>query len=140
MQLSITSNVGLVAQGMQDLSSQPIKIGRRKIFDAMNRITRTMEGYPPERPGQTYVRTGNLGFSWDVKRLDSGYQITNDAKNKYGDYYAQYVVGNAYGLNQAWMHEGRWQLFRDVVEAEIANLPQAIADEIDMVARRTLPQ
>lgn len=130
MQLTITSNVGLVRQGLQDLGAEIPKIGRRKIFDAMNRITREMEGYPPERPGQTYVRTGRLGFSWDVKRLDDGYVITNNARSRYGQYYAQYVVGNAY------VHPGRWQVFRDVVAAEMAKLPQAVADAIEMVARR----
>ena len=136
MQLTITSNVGLVRQGLQDLGAEIPKIGRRKVFDAMNRITREMEGYPPERPGQTYVRTGRLGFSWDVKRLDDGYVITNNARSRYGQYYAQYVVGNAYGTGQAWMHVGRWQVFRDVVDAEMAKLPQAVADAIEMVARR----
>ena len=139
MQLSITSNVGLVRQGLQDLSAGIPKIGRRRIFDAMNRITREMEGYPAERPNQTYHRTGNLGASWDVRRLDDGYQIVNTARAR-GRAYAHYVVGNAYGTGQAWMHQGRWPVFRGVVDAEIEKMPREIADEIDMVARRVLPK
>jgi len=139
MQLTIKSNVGLVRQGLQNLSGEPVKIGRRKIYDAMNRITRAMEGYPAERPGQRYVRTGNLGASWQVHRMEAGYQIVNNARRK-GILYTGYVVGNAYGTGQAWMHEQRWQLFRDVADAEIEKLPEEVARELDMVARRILPQ
>lgn len=138
MQITIESNVGLVRQGLQDLSAEIPKIGRRKIYDAMNRITREMEGYPPERPNQLYVRTGNLGASWRVERTEDGYTIRNDARRK-GRRYARYVVGDAYGLGQAWMHAGRWPVFRNVVEAEIDKMPQEIANEIDLVARRVLP-
>ena len=135
MQLTIKSNVGLVRQGLQDLSGEPVKIGRRKIYEAMNRITREMEGYPSERPNQTYVRTGNYGASWKVDSLDDGYRVSNNVTFK-GRAYAKYVGGDAYGLSQAWMHAGRWPLFRDVVEKEVVKLPQEIANEIDLVARR----
>lgn len=139
MQITIESNVGLVRQGLQDLQAEIPKIGRRRIYDAMNRITREMEGYPRERPRQKYVRTGNLGASWKVKRTESGYVIENDARRR-GRRYTRYVVGDAYGTGQAWMHAGRWPLFRDVVDNEIAKMPQEVADEIDLVARRVLPQ
>ena len=138
MQLNITSNVGLVRQGMQDLESEPIKIGRRRIYDAMNRITREMEGYPGERPQQKYRRTGRLGASWRVGKLSDGYQITNDARGPGGRRYARFVVGDARGIGQAWMHQARWPLFRNVVDAEIEKLPQEVAQEIEMVARQKL--
>jgi hypothetical protein len=136
MQLTITSNAEIVRQGLQDLSGEPIKIGRRKIFEAMNRITREMEAYPPERPGQKYERTGRLGFAWKVKSLGDGYTISNDVRSlKTGKTYAKYVVGSARGSDQAWMHKGRWLLLRDVVEKEVEKLPPEIAKEIVMVAR-----
>jgi hypothetical protein len=130
MQISITFDGKLVRQGLEDLSKEVPDIGRRKIFEAMNRITRNMEGYPPERPGQSYTRTGRLGFNWQVKRLDDGYTVANPTP------YAKYVVGNAYGTDQAWMHVGRWQLFRNVVDMEVNNLPQEISEAVVMVARR----
>jgi hypothetical protein len=130
MQLSITFDGKLVRQGLQDLSKEIPEIGRRKIYDAMNRITRNMEGYPPERPRQTYVRTGRLGRRWNVKRLDEGYTVSNSTP------YTKFVVGSAYGTDQAWMHVGRWQLFRDVVDMEVDKLPQEISDAVIMVARR----
>ena len=135
MQISITTTAPLVRQGLENLSAELPQVGRRRIYDAMNRITREMEGYPPERPGQRYRRTGLLGASWDVKPLNNGYTVTNDAKRK-GRSYGRYVVGDAYGTGQAWMHKGRWQKLRDVVDAEVKNLPDAISDDIRMVARR----
>ena len=136
MQISIkTKNAEVVRQGLEDLSAELPRIGRRRLYAAMNRITREMEGYPPERPGQRYKRTGLLGASWDVKRLDNGYMITNDARRK-GRTYGHYVVGDAYGAGQAWMHKGRWPKLRDVVDAEIEKLPDAVSDEIKLVARR----
>jgi len=134
-QITIKSNVGLVRQGLQDLEAEVPKIGRRRVYDAINRITRAMEGYPRERPNQKYVRTGNLGASWRVVKLQDGYRVENDASNR-GRRYARFVVGDAYGTGQAWMHAGRWQRFRDVVEEELDTLPKEVANEIDLVARR----
>jgi hypothetical protein len=139
MRLSIQiKNAELVRQGLEDLEAEVPKIGRRKIYDAMNRITREMEGYPAERPGQRYKRTGNLGFSWDVKKIERGYVVENTAKDKRGRLYGKWVVGDAYGKKQAWMHRGRWPLLRDVVEKEIDGLPKAIANEITTVSRRVV--
>jgi hypothetical protein len=138
MRLSFqVKNANLVRQGLEDLAAETPKIGRRKIYDAMNRITREMEGYPSERPGQRYRRTGRLGFSWRVDKTDNGYIIGNNARDpKTGRRYARYVVGDAYGLAQAWMHRGRWPLFRNVAEEEIDKLPPEIAEAMGFVARR----
>lgn len=130
MRLSITSNVPVVRQGLENLAKEMPTIGRRRMYDMMNRITRRMEEYPEERPYQTYVRTGKLGFGWQVIKQDRGYQVKNNVP------YGKYVVGSAYGTGQAWMHVGRWQLLRDVVEDENKKLPQEIRDEIKLVARR----
>jgi hypothetical protein len=130
MRLSITSNVPVVRQGLENLAKEMPTIGRRRMYDMMNRITRRMEEYPEERPYQTYIRTGNLGAAWQVVKLDKGYRVKNDVP------YGKYVVGSAYGTGQAWMHVGRWQLLRDVVEDENKKLPEEIRDEIKLVARR----
>lgn len=156
MQISINLRRGeLVRQGMQDLNSEVPKIGRRGIRTVMDRIKRRMQAYPPERPGQSrkishpilgtaFVaikgRTGRLGRSWVIERVgDTGYMIKNDARNKYGRRYGKWVVGDAYGTSQAWMHQGRWQVFRDVTEEELAKLPHDVEQEITMVARRNNP-
>ena len=82
--------------------------------------------YPPKRPNQRYVRTGRLANSWKVvKQGTAQYQITNSAANR-GRLYAGYVVG----LNQAWMHKGRWWIARDIVAQEIPNLTRALTEEL----------
>jgi hypothetical protein len=134
-QLTIKVNGELVRMGLQDLSAELPKIGRRQIRTVMNRIVRRQQAYPGERPGQTYKRTGKLFYSWKIEEVENGYRISNTAARK-GRSYAQYVVGDAYGTSQAWMHKGRWELTRDVVDQEIEKLPQDIEDEIIMVARR----
>lgn len=155
MQLSISLGRGeLVRQGLQDLNAEIPKIGRRGIRTVMERIKRRMQVYPPERPGQSrtgshpvlgttyiavrYRRTGRLGRSWVIERNgNTGYILKNDARSpRYGRRYTKYVVGDAYGQSQAWMHKGRWQVTRDVVEEEVAKLPAPIEQEITMVARR----
>jgi len=130
-QLSIQiNNADIVRRGLQDLSAEIPKIGRLQIYQTSQAIVRRMKIYPPERPGQTYIRTGRLGGGWTIIPNTNGYTTRNDTP------YTKYVVGNAYGLEQAWMHEGRWNLLRDVQEEEVAKLPKAIEEEITMVARR----
>jgi len=155
MQLSITLSRGeLVRQGAENLSAEIPQIGRRQIRTVMERIKRRMQAYPPERPGQSitgrhpilgttytavrYRRTGRLGRSWRIDRVgNTGYLIANDARDpRTGRRYGQYVVGDAYGTGQAWMHKGRWQVLRDVVDEEVSRLPAPIEREIEMVARR----
>lgn len=103
-----------------------------RIKQANDQIIEIMKAYPPERPHQTYIRTGRLGRNWKSNKVGVlKYRITNSTP------YAKYVVGNAYGQGQAWMHVGRWNVFRNVVDSIVAfTLPKRIVDDIDMVARR----
>lgn len=77
--------------------------------------------YPPERPGQTYRRTGNFGRSW-LPRIKgrNTISIINPVKAR-GRFYANYVAGD----KQAWMHVGRWWTARKVAED---NIEQALTD------------
>jgi hypothetical protein len=135
--ISIKADTKLVTQGLQDLKKTPPEIGRRKMLDMANRITRRMEEYPVARnEKEAKRRTGKLYRSWQVKKLEGGYQVSSDARGKNGKSYSHYVVGNAYGTGQAWMHKGRWQLFRDVVDDEVQKMPTEIAGAVRMVARR----
>lgn len=73
--------------------------------------------YPAKRPGQTYVRTGRLANSFAVNREGkASYAIQNRAS------YAVYVIGDARGQNQAWMHEGRWWTMREEIEKRTPEL------------------
>jgi hypothetical protein len=153
--ISIHVKTDLVRQGLEDLFSEVPKIGRRRIRTIMERIKRAMQEYPPERTGQSaptphpivgtvyakvpgrYQRTGNLGSHWAIAETKNhdGYYVENTAERK-GKPYGKYVVGSADGSGQAWMHKGRWKLFRDVTEQELKALPKIIRDEIVLVSRR----
>jgi hypothetical protein len=130
-QLSMTVvGAELVRRGLQDLSAEIPKIGRLQIYQTAQAIVRRMKVYPPPPTYSTYVRTGRLGAGWMITPNTNGYTTRNDTP------YTKYVVGNAYGLEQAWMHQGRWNLLRDVQDEEVAKLPKAIEEEITVVARR----
>jgi hypothetical protein len=132
MKLSIRVNGQLVRQGLEDLQKEIPDIGRRRMRTILERAKRIMEAYPQERPGQRYLRTGRLFRGWQLKKLPSnkGYSLGNSVD------YAHYVVGDAYGTSQAWMHTDRWPNFRDVTEKELEALPKEIEQEIVLVARR----
>lgn len=154
-QISIKTNAPMVRQGLEDLGAEMPRIGRRRIRTMMERIKRRMQEYPPEPAGQStvsthnvlgrtykrargrYQRTGKLGASWAIEKVGGGmgYRLSNNAERK-GRTYGQYVVGDAYGTGQAWMHKGRWQKLRDVVDEEVEQLPEEIDGEIILVARR----
>ena len=131
-QLSVNvTGADVVRQGLQDLSAEIPQIGRLQIYRTMQAIVRTMKVYPPPPATSTYVRTGTLGAGWTITpSASNGYTVRNDTA------YTRYVVGNAYGLEQAWMHQGRWNLLRDVAEEEIEKLPPEIENNIVTVSRR----
>ena len=130
-QLSIeVKGAELVRKGLQDLSAEIPKIGRLQIYQTEQAIVRRMKMYPPPLAASTYIRTYALQGGWTITPNTNGYTTRNDTP------YTKYVVGNAYGLEQAWMHVGRWQLLRDVQDEEVAKLPDEIEKEISAVARR----
>ena len=130
-QLSIeVKGADIVRRGLQDLSAEIPKIGRLQIYQTAQAIVRRMKMYPPPPAASTYVRTGTLGGGWTITPNTNGYTTRNDTP------YTKYVVGNAWGLEQAWMHVGRWQLLRDVQDEEVAKLPDEIEKEISAVARK----
>jgi len=134
-QLSITTNAPLVRQGLEDFSAEIPKIGRRRIYNTMLRIQALMKKYPAQRKNQKYIRTYRLRSGWKIVSKTNGYMITNSTP------YTPFVVGDAYGNRQAWMHistdQGkRWSTLRDTAESEVEKLPAEIEDEINIVKRR----
>ena len=81
--------------------------------------------YPAERPGQKYRRTYNLRAGWDIRINKASITIYN----RMG--YAGYVVGDAKGAGQAYMHVNRWWLARDIVTEARVNLKPMILDELN---------
>ena len=89
--------------------------------------------YPAKRPTQTYVRTGRLANSWAAIQVRTGvWSLTNTATNqKTGAPYAFRVVGDADGENQAWMHEGRWWIARDLLDGYTDDLTQRLTRQLE---------
>ena len=130
-QLSIQiTGADIVRKGLQNLAAEIPKIGREQIYRTEQAIVRRMKIYPPPPATSRYVRTYQLQHGWTITSRADGYTISNTTP------YTKYVVGNAYGQEQAWMHQGRWQLLRDVSDQEVAKLPQEIDNHITQVARR----
>ena len=153
-QLTISVDGQLVRQGLQDLGAEIPQIGRRQVWAAADRIVRRMQAYPVTRTpepvanhptlgkiylvtakGHPYIRTGLLGASWRIISLANGYTVENTAERR-GRPYSKYVVGDAYGRAQAWMHKGRWQVFRQVAQEEVAKLPPDVLEEIRIAGKR----
>ena len=88
----------------------------------------TLKGtsYPPQRAGQTYVRTGNLANRWAAQRTGAArWAIANTAP------YAQYVVSD----DQAWMHKGRWWMASSEIAKYTPKLTSALTRELSRKIR-----
>jgi len=81
---------------------------------------------PPERPGQTYVRTGAQSRGWQrAAPIDQGrgFQLVNPVEH------TQWTQGD----HQAWMHVGRWQKASEIAhehEEEILALYESAIEEL----------
>jgi hypothetical protein len=125
----------IVRKGLENLSAEVPKVSRRRIYNTMLKIRTRMKKYPPPRRGQRYIRTFRLQRGWNIKQANNGYSINNATA------YTKFVVGDAFGTSQAWMHistdQGpRWPLMRNVFDEEIKKLPAEIEDDIKVVSRR----
>ena len=72
-------------------------------------------------PERGYVRTGNLGRSAYIEQDGASTRIRVEAYRN-GVEYGKYVVGDAEGQGQAYMHAGWWMKLRDAVDAEIEDM------------------
>lgn len=99
------------------------------------RATLKSTPYPAKRPGQKYVRTGQLANRWAVeRRSQSQIVIVNRAQHK-GRGYSRFVVGDSQGEGQAWFHRGRWWTGRSVVQDARPELRAAINKELSQMLR-----
>lgn len=86
--------------------------------------------YPRKRPGQRYKRTFTLKRSWQHRRIKRlVHAIINDARQK-GKTYPVWVVGDALGRRQAWMHKDRWWTGRGEVENELPALVSGLKTDV----------
>lgn len=129
MQLSFSfRNAELVSMGFQNLQAEIPQIGRLQIYRTAQAIVRRLKVYPSRITA--YIRTYVFRAGWNIDRYDLGYRISNRVP------YGHYVVGDAFGAGQAWMHQGAWETFRNIADEEAEKLPEAIQDELTLAIRR----
>jgi hypothetical protein len=75
--------------------------------------------YPPERPGQRYVRTFKFRDSWRTERSTETRWIIRNLQD-----YSEYVAQQG---EQAWMHIGRWWTVEAVVQEDLPELMTALS-------------
>jgi hypothetical protein len=86
--------------------------------------------YAPPPPNSKYIRTGRLGRGYGLMRHSrTAVRIFNLTP------YTGYVVGDAQGQGQAWMHAGRWWLARQRVEARLDDATERIGRAIERELR-----
>jgi hypothetical protein len=130
MQITIqVKNAQLVQKGLANIRAEIPRISTETIYKAAQAIVKQMKIYPPAPSGSRYVRTYRLRDSWKINRSITGYTVSGNPIAR-GRAYGRYVVGDFAGGGQAWMHVGRWLLFRDVAEHEVSLLPPMVEEKI----------
>jgi len=147
-----TRGAELIRKGLQDLTAEVPKIARKDIYTSMLNVRRIMRtpGKKPTYPIQwdsdkqrryvlamlraannlPYTRTDQLPRGWIIERAgENGYKLYNPAPA------AVYVYGNLEGERQSKIHEQRWPVMQEVVEAAILELPPAIESHISYYGR-----
>lgn len=106
---------------------QPIT--KEQTLEAMRRAKKRSvsdpSGGPYSVPERGYIRTGNLSASTYLVTDGLSVRIESNAYQD-GRAYSTYVVGNADGGGQAYMHKGWWVPLRQSVDDELETLEKDI--------------
>ena len=104
--MGIRAGISIISRGFKKIRSAFRGVFRKKESYFDPQIAKWMQEtadllkrtpYAPERPQQTYIRTGNMGHGWYAHKFGkSNYSIRNRMD------YTGYVVGP----EQAWMQRG----------------------------------
>lgn len=130
VQLKFTFKAKPVISGLKKIIDRIFKIPKFDLESWMEKVVDVLKVYPPPRPRQKYKRTYRLRRGWKVRQVNEfAYMIRNTVP------YTKYVQGGANGEGQAWMHTGRWKLFRDIVDDEYSGLPRKIRESLNYVTR-----
>lgn len=141
----------LVRQGLEDMTAEIPRIGRKRIYGAMRRaqgILKTVKSRPrypiqwdSERQKRAFFATDGFGrgiptrrtgasLRWEITNTGTGYMLSVAAD------WAGYLYGHYDGGGQSRIFEGTYPLFRDVVENQITNLPPEIEQDITYYGRQ----
>lgn len=99
---------------------------------SMDKILSLLKKYPPPLPNQRYVRTGNLGRSWQSRVTSVGsnqFSSTMRGEVRNSMRYASFVQGS----NQANIHKGRWITADQAVDQVDDEIGADIISVIDKV-------
>lgn len=119
---------GLAAFNVRALGAAPLAAWMEVVRDDMER-------YPPERPGQIYARTGNLGAAWrnaPAKIAGTAWGLSGELVNptSYGVWVQRDERQGGPAQNRAY-HKGRWQTDEQVVERRADDLAEALTVAIE---------
>ena len=87
----------------------------------------------PQRPGQTYVRTGNLGRSSSWLREGPSYRFESNAYSVKGEPYSVGVLGDGTGGGQWGVHQGRWPTAFSIMQKWAKSITANIQQKLDAV-------
>ncbi len=101
---------------------------RKALNDFMVRVSERMEVYPPEHPGQSYVRTERLKRGWQIARTQIRFQKTGLAyaatmQNPVG--YSGVVQGRS-DVQQERFRTWGWRSATEITEEVAKDFPQKI--------------
>lgn len=122
MQITVRFKGGRVIRGLKNIGDAIPDVGYRALYRKMKDAMEIARTYPPELPNQRYRRTGIYGRSFKLEKVATGkiaVRIISDAVQK-GRHYTVYVGGNALGLGQARIHQGRWAVIAKVVDRMVS--------------------
>src|SRR5205823_1294319 len=130
--------VNAILQGFQRVVTNP----KPAMAELQKRVLERLRAYPPERPGQTYVRTGDLGRAWAVSIDARGTnlfqdrvsaELHNEVTGPSGRSYAAWVQGDPKdgGPSQVPIHQGRWTTTREALDEETGPFLQELGNEVE---------
>lgn len=132
---SITyKNLQEVIDGFQALPRYVGADVRDSLTPVIDDLKQALAIYPAERPGQRYVRTGDLGRGWTEAKpqfvLKAGGAIDMRLTNPVD--YTDLVQGE----RQAWMHAGRWQTAEVVLTEFADDITRGVEDGVLQALRK----
>lgn len=151
--ISVDIQGRLVRQGLENLANEVPQIGRLGVYRIALAIRTAMrvKGSKPGYPinwdsvkqkkaffasdgfggGIPHTRTDRYINTWQLERIgDIGYRVSNQSQG------AEAIAGDVVIGRQSRIHQGRWPVFRQVVDREVQKLPAEISKEINIVTKR----
>ena len=137
----VLQGVDLLLRQMADYENLRDQEYRQASAEGLRYLRSPLREYPPERPGQRYVRTGRLAEGWasaepSYTPTPSGFSATMENPTSYGPYVQG---GQDDDPHQAWMHAGHWTTDDEIVHDDEPQIIQYFNEATDRLAKRLAP-